>query len=388
MTTPSSCSRPSWSAPRQWLDQVSRAGQPVVNCRVSTIVGWAHELAALQLLAQGSTAASGVAARELVDRVVAELRAEGRLPYFGGHSAYREIVQLVHETLDLLRPGGCDPAALQPRHCDPPAKGADLQLIFQRYRTALAESHLVDQFDLLDLAVARLKQEPAALPRDAWILVPESLEPTAAEQRVLSAVPEDRVRSLACDQPSTPPAPAVVPTDLIRLRSDDAPHAQEDGSVQFAAAVEAASEVRTVLRTCRAENVPLDQVEVLHTQYDTYVPLLLETLWETAQPLALDPADLPVTFAEGIPCRYARPGRLLREWVRWCAADCPQAGLVRMWREGWLAVPAVADPPTPDRLARLLTELPIGSGRDRYLRKLDAARDELQANRTGSCRRS
>jgi hypothetical protein len=81
--------------------------------------------------------------------------------------------------------------------------------------------------------------------------------------------------------------------------------------------------------------------------------------------------ELPITFAEGIPARYSRPGRALMAWLAWAANDFPQATLVRMVQDGLLNIPSHdREQFSYSGLAVMLRSVGIGLGRDRYTLKL------------------
>ena len=155
-------------------------------------------------------------------------------------------------------------------------------------------------------------------------------------------------------------------------RPGDAPPPVGDGTVEFFHAVGEVNEVREVLRRVAAAEVQLDDVELLHTDVETYVSLIYETLAALVPDAGGLGDDLPVTFADGIPVRFFRPGRLLAAWVRWICEDYPQSRLVGMVREGLLAMPAQDETGVSlSRLATVLRGIGIGFGRQRYLPKLD-----------------
>jgi RecB family exonuclease len=120
----------------------------------------------------------------------------------------------------------------------------------------------------------------------------------------------------------------------------------------------------------------LDEIEILHTDYDQYVPLVLEqlTLWlaDNGQDASTAPDldTLPVTFAEGIACIYARPGRALRGWLRWARHQFAQTQAVQLIREGLLVRPDSAETIGYARLASSLRQVPIGFQSDRYIPKI------------------
>jgi ATP-dependent helicase/nuclease subunit B len=129
------------------------------------------------------------------------------------------------------------------------------------------------------------------------------------------------------------------------------------------------NEVREVLRRCLAENIPLDDVEILHTDTETYAPLI----YAIARRYFSD-ADrsegIPVTFAEGIPASLSRPGRALVAWLQWIADGYPQRRLVELIENGLLQCGDDGEV-SFSLLARLLRPLAIGQNAAHYLPKLD-----------------
>jgi ATP-dependent helicase/nuclease subunit B len=141
--------------------------------------------------------------------------------------------------------------------------------------------------------------------------------------------------------------------------------------VQIRQAIGEVNEIRNVLRQCVAGQLRFDDVELLHTDMATYVPLVYETLSALAREGETLGDDLPVTFAEGIPCRYSRPGRALTMWLAWIVDGYPQATLVQLLREGLLEVLQPDEQSVSfSRISGLLRAVGIGFGRDRYARHL------------------
>jgi len=99
---------------------------------------------------------------------------------------------------------------------------------------------------------------------------------------------------------------------------------KNDGSVKLFRAVGEINEVREALRRCLSDKQPLDDVEVLHTDAATYVPLI----YATARRYFSEPdrpEGVPVTFAEGIPAILSRPGRAMVAWLHWMREDYPHS---------------------------------------------------------------
>ena len=316
---------PSYRVGQQWLDAVARSGQPVVNLRLHTPVSFALELAGSQLESRQLLTPLG--------RVVLAARLLQQLGggYLGGLRPSLALAERLAATLHDLRLSGLEPGDLELGRFEAPSKGHEIIELLRAYRQMLAEHRLVDDADLF-------RQAPPSLPTDVLVLVPADLELGLLERRLVAALPAKQRITLPVDE-----ARVTELTDAFN-------------------AVGETNEVREVLRRCLANGWPLDQVEVLHTDFETYV----SRFYEIAASL-----DVPVTFAEGIPVRYSRPGRALAAWLAWLGDDFRQSALVAMIRDGLLEG-------IPVHLAAALRVVPIGFGRDRYLSGLDAQSAALE----------
>jgi len=296
---------------QQWLDACARTGQPAVNVRLHTPLSLALALAGPKL--NGRQFITPLGRVVLAARLLKQLGAG----YLGGLRPSLALAERLAATLHDLRLAGIEPTDLEHGLFEADAKGRDLLALLRGYRQELDRLRLVDDADVFRLA-------RGALPADVLVLAPDDLDLSALDFLPVTRLPVDE-----------PPAPEF--TDAFTATGET-------------------NELREVLRRCLANGWPLDQVEVLHTDPGTYVP----RCYELAETLGV-----PVTFAEGIPVRYSRPGRALIAWLAWSSDDFPQTALVAMIRDGLLEG-------IPGNLAAALRVVPIGFGRDRYLPQLDA----------------
>ena len=296
---------------QQWLDACARTGQPAVNVRLHTPLSLALALAGPKL--NGRQFITPLGRVVLAARLLKQLGAG----YLGGLRPSLALAERLAATLHDLRLAGVEPKDLERGRFEAPDKGRDLLALLRGYRQELDRLRLVDDADVFRLA-------RGALPADVLVLAPDDLDLSALDFLPVTRLPVDE-----------PPAPEF--TDAFTATGET-------------------NELREVLRRCLANGWPLDQVEVLHTDPGTYVP----RCYELAETLGV-----PVTFAEGIPVRYSRPGRALIAWLAWSSDDFPQTALVAMIRDGLLEG-------IPGNLAAALRVVPIGFGRDRYLPQLDA----------------
>ncbi|MBY0524624.1 MAG: PD-(D/E)XK nuclease family protein [Gemmataceae bacterium] len=378
--------RPKWLlAPsrrigRQWAEQVVRCGIPVVNLHVRTLPQLALELGGVG--ADGSEFLSDRGGEVLLDRLLGRLRAT--CPYFAALRPGIGLARAVRQSLTALRLAGFNEGHIDTAYFEQPGKGEALGQLLAAYRAELRADGLVDYADALRRATASVSACPGQLPAGLLVLLPDDMPLSRLERDFVNALPPDTRHILPTDAPPLPPEP----TDADRLRClaslTDAPLPRYDDTAQVFRAVGEVNEVREVLRRCLAAGRRLDEVELLHTDTQTYVPLLYE-LFARLRPEQAGTTALPVTFAEGIPVRYARPGRALALWLAWLRDDFPQEILVCLVRDGLVEVPQTPGHEVSlTRLAGWFQAMPIGFGRERYLSLLDeeiAALDRAASDR-------
>lgn len=364
---------PSLRVGHQWLDNVALKGQPVLNVRVKTLKGMALDLAAPAMAAKELSLVRGRGALILVDRILGRLRKEPS-SYLASLPSGANLSKTTLATLQALQLAGISPKDLHPGSFEVAQKAEDLSWILTEYLAALRENGLVDYCDVLEMAIERLTTDPSSI-SGALVLIPEDSVFTAVEGALVQSLPPGSRLELPVDQPETAIRSDQAKTDanLLQwvLNPADAPEPLGDGTARIFHAAGEANEIREVLRRCLSNGHRLDEVELLHTDAETYVPLIFETLMRLEPDPQFDDISLPVTFAEGVPARYSRPGKALTAWMAWMQQGYPQATLVRMLQEGLLEVREID---SSDfglfTLGAALRDVRIGMGRDNYVSQL------------------
>ncbi len=343
----------------QWLDAVAGSGQSVLNVRVKTLQSMVLDLTSGDMARRGLTFLRGVGFEVLVGRLFASLKAAG-----GGYATRLEpspgLTRTLARSIRDLRLAGLRGSDLEAAAFEVKTKGGEIRRLLLDFERALEAKRLVDDAGLLRMAVERLEGDPGALPGKAMVLVPEDLaeDLRALEKIFLDRIPEGQKIDLAVDPASTPAVDGIFP------------------------ALGEVNEVGEVLRSCVEQGIPFDEVEILHTDAATYVPLIFERASKLTEDAAGE--SLPATFAEGVPARYGRPARALLGWLSWMRDGYPQATLARMIQDGLLRIEV------PEGRGFSFAELggrfrtvPIGSGRARYLSKIDETLDAVERRRRG-----
>lgn len=376
---------PSLRVGHQWLETVARGGQPAVNVHLKTLRSMAVDLAAPEMAERRVTLAPPRAGALLVDRALQRLD-RSELTYLAEVTPTTGLAETIYSSLDSIRLAGVSAEDVVSAELEVGAKGGDLAAILELYLAELAAENLVDYADVLRMAVNQLHRFEDSPGAETLLLLPADVSALGLEQQLLEKFPDGCKACLPVDEPADAETSGDAESDLELLRwirvPASAPAPISDGTAEIMRCVGEAGEVREVLRRALAGGIPLDQIELLHTDRTTYVPLVHETLsaLERSRDEASD--ELPVTFAEGLPCWYSRPGRSLAAWLQWIQQDFPQDKLVSMIREGLLEVPVPAGEEKISgfhQLAAVCRTIGIGMGRQRYavaMEKQIAALDE------------
>jgi ATP-dependent helicase/nuclease subunit B len=374
---------PSLRVGHQWLDSLTSAGCSVVNVRIRTLKGLALELAGPELARLGVTLVTTTGTQIFADTILARLQATPS-SYLASLPPTPNLAQTLASAINALRLAEIAPDRLDPECFEAAQKATDLAFSLREYQTILSDKRLVDYADVLRMAADRIAKDESVLPKDVVVLLPDDLDTAPLERALLNEVPESKRLALTVDQPARQSADGVQDSDARLLRwilyPAEAPEARQDGTANIFRAIGEINEIRHVLRTCVSSGRRFDEVELLYTDSETYVPLVYETLARLNSEGDESPQTVPATFAEGIPARYSRPGRALAALMVWIRDGYPQATLVRMIQDGLLDIPGFdSEQFSFTGLAAVFREIPIRIGRERYIPGLNEAIAELEA---------
>jgi hypothetical protein len=346
---------PSQRVGHQWVEAMVREGQAAVNLHPTTALRLALEWIGEDLTTEGLALVSDEEGPLLVQSAWAKLAGDS---YLGRLHPTADLAANVFTSLSSLRMAEC--SAEEFDGCLESAdKAEDIRCLWLEYEQLLAQHGLVDGADAMRRAVLRLTA--TASDNSSIILIPEGMTAVGLERRFLDALPAKQRLLIR--------HPTWREQDKRVWEARLSGSAQRDSEMALFRAIGEANEVREVLRRCLAEKTPLDDVEVLHTDAETYVGLI----YELSRRYFLEvefPEGIPITFAEGIPASASRPGRALMAWLQWIADGFPQLPLAEMVAEGLLDCGPM-EGQSFSSLASLLRIVPIGQGAENYLAGID-----------------
>lgn len=361
---------PSLSAGHQLLEQLSQSGTAWLNLRPVTVFELAEEVAAAALKAEGLSLPAGGEELFLIEETLQEMNAAGSLVYFAPLKD-AGLARLLYPTLRDVRLAGLLAADLDPATFVDRQKGREIIAVLSGYEQKLTQNKRADQALIYRLALAALDGGHPGL--RAVLLIPAELDLPKLPFQFLSwldavekiILPHEAV--LGLDRPSrfyfTAHSPGEEgPLSRLYFTGNCVLNRQTDAGPDIFRAYGPVNEIKEVIRRLKTAGIPLDSAMLLPAVSARYTPLLFSVC---------ERLGLPVTFADGVPLCFTRPGRLALALVRWLEEKYASRLFCRLLQSGDLELSA----PGPN--ARLLREAGIGWGRHRYLPRLEALASSL-----------
>lgn len=370
---------PSYAIGHQIGEYLAKTGTSWINLRATTVAGHAQELAGSWL------SAAGIRLIDPHERllIIEKLFREEPAAYFREAEEMPGVLRCFGKAVYELRMAGLTGAMVDPEDFIVRDKGADIACLLNAYERFLKENKLIDPPGLLGVAIEKLKKA-RKVSEKRMVMVLSDFPFSLLERDLISTVGGENLIVVNHNRPVGPAAPErffevneaepgkpEADIDLLvwLLAPEKASKAHKDGTVSLFHALGESNEVREVLRRVLYNGIPFDDVLILLTSTDPYIPIIHEIT--TAQ-------DIPTTFAEGIPVTYTRPGKALLLYLEWLSEDFGAVYFRRLLSGGYLdlnAVEAEGERPSPNRAGIMVREAAVGWGRGRYEKRLKALAD-------------
>ena len=350
----------------QWIDAASRSGETLVNLHCKTIQRTVLDAITPYMLQRGLRFTSRWHGVLLIESVWRSLEQEN---YFHEMKPNRALFESLYQSLNDLRLSGT--SELDDRKFETPSKARAIQYMLEQYSRLLNDANLIDYAEALRIANNEVQAN-----EELWLLLPEDIDLNRAEKQFLQSLSPNAIQFLeepVMDEPSRD-------IELLGFISQPIEEAKSfhDGSVDFFHAMGEANEAREVFRRILQQQISLDHVEIVCTDSDAYVPLLYELSFEPNWTEVSQTDPLPMTFADGVPLRYSKPGEALRLWIQWIRQDFLQPLLIALYQDQFIKIDESEF--SRAELTQALRELPIGFGRKRTLACIEKQIQSLQSH--------
>ncbi|OEH84680.1 hypothetical protein BHU72_07525 [Desulfuribacillus stibiiarsenatis] len=298
---------------------------------------------------------------QLLFTMLKEMKRTNSLQYFTDIEITPAFTHSVHQMLQSLRMAAYTRDNFNSDCFISSKKAYDFYSILLQYEQLLIERNVVDTADILIEALTYAK------PHGAIYIIQPNLMLSYLEEQLIERIMGDNSYVLPLAPVYGIPNPIQskyqnssdgVPTSLSYLY--DLKNSQSCPDPTLFTAQTTELEVKNTFQLMKEKHWKWDECVLFYTNQDPYC----NHIYQLAEK-----ADLPVTFGDGIPILYSRPGKLIQGCIRWIKSNYSVAAFIEMLNDGVLAFGDSA--PSKARMARLLVTARIGYGHSRYLTQLD-----------------
>ena len=322
---------PTYTVGQRLTDALARGGTAWIGIRAVTLDGLALEIAADRLAREDRSLLSRAQALAMIESACGDVIREGDYFFALKHSS--GFFRAIRRSIDDLRSSGVRASSFPSGSFTNQRKAEEIRRVLARYEELLRQNRFVDRAELYDVALRGLPADPIL-------------------ETVYSAGLHDLhpVQREFLERLSRAHIPLQNPPDAGLVRG-------QGQAIRTARGTE--NEIRAIVREAIAESLPLDSIEIVHTNRDLYIPLILELTTELG---------VPATFEEGIPVPYTRPGQAILGYLEWLRLDWDATVLRKLISSAVIETGGLG----PVLAARLFRNASVGWGRDRHLERMES----------------
>ena len=319
---------PSYAAGRMLLESCVNAGMQTINLKISTLLSIAESIAGRKLSMDEKIVSSAIS-REILFKVIMDIKAEGRLEYFNNIKISSGFCQAFYQTIMELKMAAKKTQDIDHAKLVNHNKAHDIKIIWQGYDRAMKGYKFLDKGDVYKLAIANYSRAPKAI-----YITLSNIKMSKLEKSLYLAISNGMGSVIEMNRPSG----LVVPENTLHMDIDankikrrskinpmlylydikslplvqlDTKHPLAENINMFRAQGEI-NEVRGVLSDIKMKGINFDQVAIYYIDKDPYAHLFYNLC---------QGHDIPITFGQGFNISYTNPGSLFKTILRWIEDD-------------------------------------------------------------------
>jgi RecB family exonuclease len=357
-----------YSIGEQIIEAFVKKGFNAINLKYKTVIDLAVEILEKRFpnVPQIIDATVG---SQLCYIVLTHLKEKGMLHYFDQMEITASFSSSIFQTIQTLRMAGYTRNSLSPSMFITEKKGQDFLQILSNYEEILQKHQLTDQAELLQLAFQYGEENSKTI-----YMLQLNLSLTYLEEQFLQTIlPETHIK-LPLQQVNGIKIPERTGIRSI-LWGEPSPfsylydleNAKESANLPLFTAKTEELEIKNVFQKIKSSQSKLDENVIYYTSGEKYITLLyqLSQKW-----------DIPITFEEGIPISFSRPGRLAAGILQWVKSNYSVPDFIDLLHQGLLNLEDGA--PSYTRITGILRDSQIGWGKERYVTQLNGSIQTLK----------
>jgi len=265
-----------------------------------------------------------------------------------------------------------------------PKKSEDLLKIMQEYEKILKEQNYIDEADIYLQAIKYKKKNQQ---KKEIFIVPSNIELNYLEEVFFRKIILPGTKVIYLPVPGNLKKPdsfyfsesykeeESYPENLLDYLYDiDKIPSNLPGklNVELIQSHGEFNEVKTIIRKIKYQNIPLDEVSIFYTVQEPYS----QYLYQLSRQYFLN-----ITFGNGVSIKNTSPAKLFFALIDWMRDNYSIAKFYFLLTGGNFEFKnqrSNPDIPTPQRVASLLRNSPIGRKRNRYIKGIDLVIKQLE----------
>ena len=363
---------------------ISKEGFSALNLNITTIFDLARDYCDDYISKNKLRILDNSFGQIFVLQILKKLSRGKLLNYFQPPIFSPGISRSIYLAIKDLRIAGFSPHNFPQSAITNPKKSEDLLKIMQEYEKILKEQNYIDEADIYLQAIKCKKKNQ---PKKEIFIVPSNIELNYLEEIFFRKIilPESKVIYLPT------PRNLKKPTSFYFSESyteeEDYPENLLDYlydidkipsnlprklNIELIQSHGEFNEVKTIIRKIKSQNIPLDEVSIFYTVQEPYS----QYLYQLSRQYSLN-----ITFGNGISIKNTSPAKLFFALIDWIRDNYSIAKLYFLLTGGnfdFKNQQSNPDIPTPQQVATLLRNSPIGRKRNRYIKGIDLVIKQLE----------
>jgi len=377
---------PSYLDGNAFKKSLSREGFFALNLNVTTLFDLARDYCDDYILKNRLRILDNSLGQIFLLQILKKLSREKLLNYFQPPTFSPGISRSIYLAIKELRIAGFSFRNFPHSAIANPKKREDLLKIIQEYKKILKEQNYIDEADIYLQAIKYKKKNHK---KKETFIVPSNIELNYLEGIFFRNIilPKSKVIYLPTPRNFKKPTSFYFtesykeeenyhkkPFALDYLYNIDKIPSNLPGklNIELIQSHGEFNEVKTIIRKIKSQNIPLDEVSIFYTVQEPYS----QYLYQLSRQYSLN-----ITFGNGISIKNTSPAKLFFSLIDWMRDNYSIAKLYFLLTGGNFEFKnqrSNPDIPTPQRVATLLRNSPIGRKRNRYIKGIDLVIKQLE----------
>lgn len=355
----------------QILNEFINTGHCVINIKIHTI-----QDIAIKFLSQKFIQIKFITptiGSILMTSIIKTLKDKQKLHYFHLLETTPSLSMTMYKTIQEIRLSGYSSTHFPRDIFKMKDKASDLQKILYEYERILEKNSYWDETK----AFLKVIEQVNIVEMDKCIfLFQPNLSFIGIEEQFVSMLlsKHSYILPIAPVYEITPPARFAFileahgkaqPSDFSYLLSNN--HHLGNIDFELFASHTEEEEINEMLRRMMQKEIPFDTCACFYSQQEPYQMMMYQLS---------EKMKIPVTFGEGLPITVTNPGKMILEILQWFKQDFSAPSFLNLLQEGVFDFDA--ESPSILSITRMIRNSEIGTGKERYLQKLQVKIHELK----------